>query len=338
MKIQIPNIALELTDKCNLACRYCYNVWKIPGAEKVAFNSYSKATKALKHLFKQADIQNVTLTGGEPFVAERILEIALFCRMEGKKVSVISNGFRGTIDDYKTLIDMGITLFQMPIHSADESVHDHITQVKGSWRKSIDSILEVKRLNGYPVPVIVLTKYNIDGISETLDYIHSLGLKRIMMNRYNIGGAGTANPAEVSATHKQLKEGFAKANLKAKELGLVISSNVCSPSCLLDPSEYRNILFGHCSENVLHKPITMDVNGNIRLCNHSPVVAGNIFKQDIKDILYSPYANSWDEIIPDLCSDCNKWADCRGGCRAASEQCGLGLQHADPILTSEELL
>lgn len=338
MKLQLFNISLELTDKCNLACRYCYNVWKIPGAERKTFNSYSKAIRSLTHLFSQADVKNVTLTGGEPFVAERIKEIALFCRMEGKTVTIISNGFRGTPDDYKNLIAMGVTLFEFPIHSADATVHDSITQVKGSWKKSLDSIRAVQSMKGYPVPVIVLTKYNVELLGETLDFVDALGLRRIMMNRYNIGGCGTVAPASVSATHSQLRAAFDIADQKAKKLGLVISSNVCSPDCLLDPANYRHIMFGHCSENVLHKPITMDIDGNIRLCNHSPIVAGNIFEQSIEEILYSPYADSWNEIVPEYCITCQKWEKCRGGCRAASEQCGLGLRHVDPIMTATELM
>jgi len=336
MKLQLSHIAFELTDKCNLGCRYCYNIWKIPGAERNSFNSYEKAIKTLVHLFSQADIKNVTLTGGEPFMAERVKEIALFCRMEGKTVTVISNGFLGTMSDYKSLIAMGITLFEFPVHSANPEIHDYITQVKGSWAKSQASIQSIISLKGYPVPVIVLTKYNVDVLGETLDFIHSLGLKRIMLNRYNIGGNGTADPAAVSATHSQLRKAFAIANEKAKELKLVISSNVCSPDCLLNPSDYTAIMFGHCSPDALRRPVTLDINGNIRLCNHSPVVAGNIYESDLKDILSSPYTELW-HTVPEFCSDCDDWDRCRGGCRAASEQCGLGLGHVDPVLTEPEL-
>lgn len=337
MKVNLQHIALELTDKCNLGCKYCYNIWKIPGAERVSFNSYKKTIKALKKLFSQANIKNVTLTGGETFMAERLVEIALFCRMEGKSVTIISNGSLGTREQYKSMIDIGVTLFEMPIHSADEAVHDSITQVEGSWQKSINSLLAIKELGGYPVAVIVVTKYNVEVLGETLDFIAQLGINRIMMNRYNIGGNGTADPASVSATHAQLVKGYKIANEKSDELGLTISSNVCTPSCLLNPPDYPNIMFGHCSDNVLLKPITLDINGNIRVCNHSPVVAGNIFETPLKDILYSPYTDSWNEIIPEYCSTCNQWDDCRGGCRAASEQCGLGLGHVDPILTEGDL-
>lgn len=337
MKLQLAYIALELTDKCNLGCKYCYNIWKIPGAERESFNSYKRSIKVLTHLFEEADVKNVTLTGGETFMAERLLEVALFCRMNGKSVTIISNGSLGTSDDYQKLIKMGVSLFEMPIHSANEAVHDSITQVRGSWKKSIASLKEVQRLGGYPVVVIVVTKYNVDRLGETLEFIHSLGFRRVMLNRYNIGGNGTANPASVSATHRQLVEAYKIANEKAGTLGLTISSNVCTPSCLLDLSDFPRIMFGHCSENVLRKPITLDINGNIRLCNHSPVKAGNIFETTLKDILYSSYANSWQEIKPEYCSSCSQWDSCRGGCRAASEQCGLGLEHVDPILTEMEL-
>jgi radical SAM protein with 4Fe4S-binding SPASM domain len=332
MSIALKHITLELTDKCNLACRYCYNIWKIPGAERKSFHSYSKTIKVLRRVFAQAAIENVTLTGGEPFMAERLLEVALFCRMEGKTVSLITNGYLGTASDYKQLVAMGVRLFEMPIHSANPEVHDYITQVKGSWQRSVDSLLEVKRLDAYPVAVIVLTKYNVDGLDATFDYIHSLGLQRIMLNRYNIGGAGTANPASVSASREQLVAAFHVADCKARALGLTISSNVCSPRCVLNPEDYPSLTFGNCSDNALRRPVTVDLNGDIRLCNHSPVKAGNVFNQQLSDILTSPYAQSWKDIIPDYCAPCQLWSKCKGGCRAASEQCGLGLAHVYPLV------
>jgi radical SAM protein with 4Fe4S-binding SPASM domain len=332
MKLPLTHITLELTDRCNLVCRFCYNTWKIPGVEHQTFNSYNKAIKVLQQVFSQATIERVTFTGGEPFMAERMPEVALFCRMEGKSVTIISNGFLGKSSDYEQLIAMGVHLFEMPVHSADPTIHDRITQVNGSWRKSLNSLLEIKRLGGYPVAVIVLTKYNAAVLSETLDFIKHTGIKRIMLNRYNIGGDGTANPASVSATHQQLHQAYRIANDKVEELGLTISSNVCTPQCLLNPSDYPRLMFGNCSEDPLKKPVTLDINGDIRLCNHSPVKAGNIFEQALGEILYSSYARSWGEVVPEYCTPCQLWEKCRGGCRAASEQCGWDLSHVDPIL------
>lgn len=82
----------------------------------------------------------------------------------------------------------------------------------------------------------------------------------------------------------------------------------------------------------MNKPLTMDVGGNLRICNHSPVDIGNIYSENIENILSSPYVQSWKEIVPQFCSSCNKYAKCQGGCRAASEQLGLSLASPDPII------
>jgi len=88
---------------------------------------------------------------------------------------------------------------------------------------------------------------------------------------------------------------------------------------------------------VLQRPITLDINGNIRLCNHSPVVAGNIYRKELDDILYSDYTTEWETAVPDLCKPCSHWAVCKGGCRAASEQCFGSLKKEDPIIKALEI-
>jgi radical SAM protein with 4Fe4S-binding SPASM domain len=333
MKTKLPHIAFELTDACNLKCEYCYNIWKIPGAEHKPFNSYDKAMQTLKRIFKQAEVKSVAFTGGEPFLAKRLLELALFCRMENKSVTMISNGSLGKKEEYKLLLKMGVRLFEFPIHSANPLIHNTITKVDGSWERSLNSTRQVTELGGYVVPVIVITTQNVECIGDTLDFIHSLGLNRIMMNRYNIGGNGVKNPEAISASPDQLRKAFKIAEQKSIDLGLVITSNVCSPICLLNPEDYPHIGFGHCSEDVRHKPITIDINGNVRVCNHSPIVAGNIYKKTLEEILFSDYVESWKETIPEDCIECNWWKKCRGGCRAASEQTVKGLSHIDPVMT-----
>lgn len=257
--------------------------------------------------------------------------------MEGKQVTLISNGTQGKAKDYKQLIKLGVGLFEFPIHSAQADIHDHMVQLKGSWQKSVTSTCEVLQLGGSVVPVVVITRHNVNQLGETLEFINSLGCKRIMLNRYNIGGKGCANPMEVSATAAELRSAFAVANNKAMELDLRLTANVCSPICLLNPANYPLIGFGHCSFDVLKRPITLDINGNIRLCNHSSVVAGNIYQKELEEILYSDYTTQWETSVPELCKPCSHWSVCKGGCRAASEQCFGELNIEDPIIKATEL-
>ncbi|MCU4174772.1 radical SAM/SPASM domain-containing protein [Carboxylicivirga sp. N1Y90] len=331
MKLKIPNISVEITSECNLNCKYCYNHWR-PQENREILNSYKKAKKVIKQLLKQVDVETITFTGGEPFISERFEEILLFTRLKKKKVNVITNGQSISDEVIESIVKMGIQLFELPFHSMYPVIHDSMTGKNGSWKKSMDSIHRLVNRGGYVVPVIILTKLNSYHIEETLEALSKLKLNRIVINRFNIGGNGIKHSNELLLSSEELNETFTKINTCATELGLDISSNVCTPFCLLNPLDFANIEFSSCPTNILQRPLTIDLNGDLRICNHSPKCIGNIFKTDIEKLLSETYVKSWEIIKPEYCSNCEKFEECLGGCRAASEQLGKGLHHVDPIL------
>ncbi len=332
MKKKLNSVVFEVTSKCNLGCQYCYNIHKIPGGPGGPPNTYKGALKTLKRLFRVADVDRITMTGGEPFLAERFPEIVLFCRMKGKRVIVISNGTSATRKDYECMIDLGVSTFEFPLHSVDPREHDAMTRRKGSHEKARRSIELVRDLGGTVVPMIVITKINAKNVGDTLLLFKQLGFRQIMLNRFNIGGRGITRADALSLSHNELRHVFEAANDMAIKCGLKITSNVCTPVCVLDPARYPRIGFSVCSGDIDRRPLTMDINGNMRFCNHSPVNMGNIYRDKLENILTSDYARSWQSSVPPYCADCKLWSKCFGGCRAASEQIGLSVAHVDPIL------
>lgn len=334
MKVSLPLVIFEVTSRCNLNCRYCYNVWKIPGQETLIKDSYSGAIKTLKRLFRIADIRQVTFTGGEPLMAERIEELILFARLKKKNVGLITNGSAGNPERYRLLHSMGVSVFEIPLHAHLPEIHDQITRTPGSWAHSVESIQYLKSQGAHVVPVIVATRINLPYLGETLEYINALGCGQIMLNRYNIGGEGLKENPQILPSAEALRKGWAIADALAGRLQLRLSSNVCTPWCLLNPQDYPQITFGRCAARPDKLPVTIDTEGNLRLCNHSPVVAGNIFHQSLTEIFASPHVTGWLKEKPAFCHDCAHYAQCLGGCRAAALQAGLGPEHADPVVTS----
>jgi len=332
MKLSLNTITFESYSACNLRCIYCYNTWKRPEGETPFRYSHRQAVKTLKEIYQQADIGQLSITGGEPLLNEYVAELILMAKLKGSKVSIISNGNGATNGDYSLYKELGVDLFLMPLHSPTADIHDSMTQIGGSWQNSLNSITTCMAMGFYVVPVIVLTQINAPQIEETLRLFSSIGLNRIMVNRYNIGGAGL-NHQSLSLGHRELRLAFEKVNAVAGELNLSVSSNVCTPFCVVNPSDYPNVAFGACNPDPFKRPLTVDVMGNLRTCNHSPIIAGNIFKDSIAKIVTSPYIKSWNDIIPTYCEECSIYAQCRGGCRAASEQLGLSLLHVDPLVT-----
>ena len=291
--------------------------------------------KVVKQVLKVANVEALTFTGGEPFLSERFEEVVLFTRLRRKKVNIITNGNSATPDSLKRLVKMGVQLFELPFHSYRADIHDAMTSKNGSWNKTYQSMMSLIQNGAYVVPVIVLTKLNYHVLAETLEFLAKKGFQRIIINRFNIGGNGIRWNNELQLSKKELNTAFEQANEYSEKLGLTISSNVCTPFCIIDPKDYLNLQFGSCPAEARYKPITVDLNGDMRLCNHSPIVVGNIFTTDIYELLDSDYARSWAELKPSFCSDCTKFDDCLGGCRAASEQLQKTLLDIDPIIDFE---
>ena len=331
MKYPLKYLTFEVTRECNLGCLFCYNHWRRDNS-KQALSSYSQANKTLKKLFKIASFEHITFTGGEPFLADGLNELVLDCRMQGKSVTIISNGTTGSESDYKILKDLGVSLFELPLHSDRPEIHDYLTNTSGSFRQVLTSIHSLFKIQAEIVIVFVLTKKNMDDLKNTLNFAEQLGVKRFMLARFNIGGRGIKHCPELLPTVNEFRNAFNVADDFAGSHKMKITANVCVPFCILKPGDYSNIRIVSCGTHFSERPITIDYEGNVRMCNHSPRVIGNIHRDPMEVIFSSEYVKSWDSSIPVLCSKCSEWSNCRGGCRAASEQIGLTLHDEDPII------
>ncbi|MCR5453592.1 MAG: radical SAM protein, partial [Bacteroidales bacterium] len=302
MKPKLPLVSFEVTMSCNLRCRFCYNHHKNGVGELLPPpSSYRLARKSLKKIFGTFDVGQITFTGGEPFMGERFSELVLTARFHGAKVGIISNGNFAAPDQYLQLTKLGVTLFELPVHSNDPKIHDYMTRREGSHNKSLNVIKTLLSAGVTPVAVVVLTKFNADCAADTIRYIASLGIKRIMLNRYNIGGEGVANPEDILPSEQQLKTAFREISDEAIRQHLTILSSVCIPICILDPKDYRGIQFSSCSTDLSKRPVTIDYMGNVRFCNHSPVVLGNLFSNTVEEIWNSPTINQWRNTVPTYC-------------------------------------
>ena len=75
------------------------------------------------------------------------------------------------------------------------------------------------------------------------------------------------------------------------------------------------------------------MHGNIRYCNHSPEILGNVYKNKISDILKSDKLKKWAKTEPVFCKNCSEKELCQYGCMAASQQMGYGLEREDSIVS-----
>lgn len=333
-KHHIPFVVFEVTDACNQQCKFCYNYWKGDGCvSNFSQPDFRLARRTLGKLLRQATIGSLSLSGGEPMLLPRIHELSLKARFAGANVNLLSNGTLIQDDDIEVMRQIGVGTIQIPILAAEPSTHDYITGVKGSWQRAVCSAMKVSATKpGWLLPVLIISKLNIQSIEKILQFYHTeFGAVRTMVNRFNIGGLGIKNASELTLGTAELKDAFQRVNSVAGELGLVVQSGVCTPMCVLNPDDYPNIIFSHCSTDLSNRPLTVNYKGEVRFCNHSPRILGNIYKNSIKEIITESQDSGYFAKIPTPCSTCKLWARCRGGCRAASEQLYGSFDVIDPV-------
>ena len=329
----INNVVFELTEACNQCCRFCYNYWR-DGRTPIPAPAPALARKTLKKLLSQATVGTISFSGGEPMLMRGVHDLAMAARFKGTQVNVLTNGTLLTPDAITNFVNLGIGAIQIPILSADAQVHEYLTQLPGSWAKATAALRQVSEvLPKGACAVLVVTAVNAPGIPQTLRLLRELGAHLVMVNRFNLGGMGLKNAAELVLDGPMLRQAFADVeSFAAANPDMQFVSGVCTPLCLLDTAPYPHIRFSWCSTDFSRRPVAVNYKGDVRFCNHSPHVLGNLFDRPIGEILSDPDAAARYAEIPDRCRDCPQLSRCNGGCRAASEQVYGTFGKEDPIL------
>lgn len=329
----VRNIVFELTQACNQRCRFCYNFWR-DSSSPLPSPDPALCRKTLRRLYSQVSVGTISFSGGEPTCVKAFKDMALFCRLKGSNVNILTNGTQLSEGDIEDLKNIGLSAVQIPVLSASPEIHEYLTGLPGSWEKATRSLSGVASLMpGKAFAVLVVTRVNAPGIPETLEMIHRMGVKGVMVNRFNLGGLGLRHRDELVLDRPALEKAFADVErFAASHRDMHFVSGVCTPMCVLDSRKYPHVTFTYCSTDFNLRPITVDYSGNVRFCNHSPKVLGNIFKGNITSILESREAAEYFGGIPAKCEGCPHLKPCNGGCRAASEQVYGTFSEADPVL------
>lgn len=330
-RFALNHLVYELTEACNQNCRFCYNHWR-PGGSRPADPRLAKRT--LRRLLKQADVGSISFSGGEPMLLGNIHDLALRCRFKGTSVNILTNGTLLSEDAIINFKNIGTSVIQIPLLSYDPTVHDYLTGLPGSWGKALDSIRKVLRILGpdHFAAVLIITAKNAGDIPGTMELYRKLGIETVMVNRFNIGGNGLMNREELSLSGDSLNSAFKLvSDFSLANPGMSFVSGVCTPVCVMDPLHFPGIRFTSCSTEIKDRPITVSGGGDVRFCNHSPFVLGNIWEKSIEEILSDPLVASRYAAVPEACAGCRLFSRCKGGCRAASEQVYGSFGVIDPI-------
>ena len=326
----LPHAVVEVTTDCNLRCKHCYNWWKREGEAPPARGAFGKAFRLLEWLISHTTAEQVVFSGGEPTLCERFEELALHAKVNGLRVTVITNG-NGPGRVYEALARMGggpAGVLCAVRAGGDARRHHGRGGVVGADDAGAAAGVGAGRGGGARDGGDGVERRRGGGVSgDAVRDGGAAGDGEPLQRR----GRGVAAGAESVAGCGDAAAGVPGGGRAGGAAGAGRGVGVCTPHCLLDPEEYPHVRFGSCGTEAYRRPLTFDVEGNVRMCNHSPRVMGNVYRQPLEEILFSDYACSWESGRAAFCEECGRGERCRGGCRAAAEQVGGTLRDADPV-------
>lgn len=170
----IENLYLEVTRRCNEKCLHCY----IP-QEQRSNGDFVKLADAKRYInqAKELGIWELTITGGEPFLHPQINEILKYAREKDVIIVILSNLTVLNDSHIDVLKEIYPSHIQVSLYSLNPEIHDAVTRVKGSHKKTMAAI---EKCNQNDIPLQVncpIIETNKNDYKKVLRWVRAKGMK-----------------------------------------------------------------------------------------------------------------------------------------------------------------
>ena len=179
----------------------------------------------------------------------------------------------------------------------------------------------------------VLTRQNAADLAETLQLAFAFGVRGVMLNRFNPGGRGRLHLEQLLPSVAQVREALETAEAvfdRAPTADLLFDPDPALPDRHAAASPIS--ASGTAQQAVERAYYALDPLGNLRPCNHTDLILGNLFQSSFADLTTPERLSAFTCAIPAFCSSCEKRLECQGGCKASAQVCYGALTVEEPFL------
>jgi radical SAM protein with 4Fe4S-binding SPASM domain len=300
---------LALTYRCNNQCLHCY-----AGGSRETDELGTEAWLRVIDKVFELGIPHVVFTGGEPTLREDLPQLVRYAEEKGLVSGLVTNGRRLKDAEYlDALIQAGLDHIQITLESSDETVHDRITGVTGSWRETVQGLKNAIATPVYTLTNTTLTQYNVDDIVETIKFIHSLGLNNFACNSLIYSGKTPEAAKEFALEESNLEPLLTKIQDYAEMLGMEFIWYTPTQYCVLNPLQLE---LGIKSCSACRISMCIEPTGDVLPCQSYFTPLGNLLKDDWDKIWNNPLCVEIRarKYAPEKCSDCPQLSTCGAGC------------------------
>jgi radical SAM protein with 4Fe4S-binding SPASM domain len=292
------SVQLDLTYRCNERCVHCYLDHEDHG---------EMTTVEIKHLLDEmaeAGVFILTLSGGEIFVRQDFFEILQYARFERQFcVKLKTNAIMIREHEAARLREIGVESIQISIYSHRPEVHDAITLVPGSLKRSLDAVRFLKSQGLRVILANVLMVHNLEDYQGVRALAEEMGVECTLDPTITPMMDGDRSVLKLGVHQEALQQVF-------RDKALV--GDVDEFCAIAAPADDNSLLSLPCSAG--HTSCYVSPYGDVFPCVQFPIPTGNVRHQRFLDIWrHSERMNEVRSIrLKDLttCSSCSHVGSC----------------------------
>lgn len=263
-------IQVEITDKCNLKCEFCYNNSKSSNCTNILDNIDFKSF--LNDVFKFGGVFCWIISGGEPLLYKKsLLSFLSDLNNDHSGLVMITNGYYLDENFAKKISSYNWYWVQVSIDSSIPETHNKIRGVNDSFEHAVMAVKHLKKHNINTVISSVISDKNIDDIENLVKMAIRLNANGIIFSDVKESGrAKGKNKVYLSNNNKN------KYSNEIKKCQKKYGKDIMIKSAQLD-----NVInnSGDLRMGFLIRP-----NGDVKLNCLSEKIEGNIFKQNFFEL------------------------------------------------------
>lgn len=204
-------IQIHPTRKCNLACLHCYSS-SGPGFKEML--DIEALKKFLAYAY-QNGFNNISVSGGEPFLYTGLEELFKFSRSLGYQNTMASNGMLLQSERNQRILEY-VDLIAISLDGPEE-LHDKIRGQSGAFTKMMKGVEVLKSLNKAFGFIHTVTSESWDKLLLLGELAHESGAKLFQLHPLEMYGRAKEQLADMSIGDTLAHQTFILANyLKSK--------------------------------------------------------------------------------------------------------------------------
>lgn len=333
---QVPRLELELTSACDHRCRHCYNVWNAPdGGPAEGYPRGQLPTDQylglLEKVIGESGARELSLTGGEPLLHPDALRIVERACALASSVRLVTNGSHVSPDVAARLRRAGVRVVQLTLLGGRKEVHDRLKGV-ASFDDTLRALLNLRDA-GLPAQIcFVATRENAADFADVLELCFAFGVRSLVYNRMCPSGGAIGQIAELLPEVDQVEANLELAERVGRARQIAVATAMPIPPCLIRIERYPWVRFGFCSTGTSSPNLVVDSLGNVRPCNLSSRILGNVLRDGWSKIRHAAYGRRFRRTLPKLCRGCAYERSCQGGCKQSAIATYGSAEHLEPFV------